>query len=145
MRSLLLLLGLLSAAPKPKAVKPVTPLNAVVVPAMAADTLVTTVRWTLPADDGKGPLDSLKVNINNLAAGGALSVKFTATLPTQAVFRQPLPFADATWNIRAQICTYRGVSANASACVSVDAAPFVYALTPPPAVTGASATNVKVP
>lgn len=142
---LLLLLAVAAGpAPKPKAVRAVAPVNAMVQPAMAADTLVSTVRWMLPADDGKGPLDSLKVNLTALA-GGSLSVKFTAPLPVQTVFRQPLPFADATWIVTAQICTYRGTSANASACVSVTAAPFVYAQAAPPPVTGATVTNVKVP
>ena len=140
----LLLLLTLAPGPKPKPVANAKTVNFVVVPAMAADTLVSTVRWTAPVDDGKGPLDSLKVNITNLS-GGSLTVKFTGTLPVQAVFRQVLPFADATWNIGAQICTFRGTSANASACVSVSAPPFVYALAAPPAVSGASVGNVKVP
>lgn len=143
MIGLLLLLAVLPG-PKPKPVANARAANAVLVPVMAADTLVSTVRWTAPVDDGKGPLDSLKVNLTALA-GGSLSVKFTGTLPVQAVFRQALPFADATWTVTAQICTYRGTSANASACVSVTAPPFVYALLPPPAVTGASVGNVKVP
>jgi len=145
MIGLLLLLTLAPPGPKPRPVANPRAASVAVVPAMAADTLVTTVRWTAPADDGKGPLDSLKVNINNLAAGGVLSVKFTGTLPVQAVFRQVLPFADATWTVTAQICVFRGTSANASACVSVAGAPFVYAQAAPPAVSGASVGNVKVP
>jgi hypothetical protein len=111
---------------------------------MAADTLVSTVRWTLPADDGKGPLDSLKVNVTNLV-GGWHSSKYTGILPVQTVVRQVLPFADATWVVTVQICTFRGTSANASSCVSASAPPFVYALGAPPPVSGASVTNVRVP
>jgi hypothetical protein len=140
----LLLLALLPG-PKPRPVAHPTAVTAVVVPVLAADTLVSTVRWTNPADDGKGPLDSLKVNVTSLA-GGWVSQKFTGTLlPSQVIVRQALPFQDATWTILAQICTYRGTSANAAACVSASAVPFVYALAAPPAVTGASVTNVKVP
>lgn len=141
----LLLLLTLAPRPKPRPVTFARAGNAVVAPVLAADTLVSTVRWTAPVDDGKGPLDSLKVNLANLT-GGWHTVKFTGVaLPVVAVFRQVLPFADATWNITAQICTFRGSSANASACVSVSAPPFVYVLAAPPAVSGASVGNVKVP
>jgi len=136
--------ALARGAPRPASVRSAAATNAVVATPFAADTLVSTVRWTLPADDGKGPLDSLKVNATALA-GGTLSVKFAGTLPTQAIFRQALPFADATWVVNVQICTFRGNSANSSSCISVAAPPFVYAQAAPPAVSGASVSNVRVP
>lgn len=135
----------LVVGPKPAKVRAPSVAMFAVRAVLAADTLVSTVRWTAPVDDGKGPLDSLKVNITNLS-GGSHSVKFTgAALPVVAVFRQVLPFTDATWTVTAQICTFRGTSANASACVSVTGAPFVYVLAAPPAVTGASVGSIKVP
>jgi len=132
---------------KPKTVSKAAVGMMLVRPMFAADTLVSTVTWVNPASDGKGPLDSLKVQLSNfsLPGGWLPAVKFTGTFPTTAVFRQALPFQDATWIAAAQICTYRGLGTNSATCVSVNSAPYVYVLSAPPAVTGATVTNVKVP
>jgi hypothetical protein len=115
--------------------------------AAAADTLVTTVRWTLPADDGKGPLDSLKVAMPNLIGGSLVQVFLPGVggLPTQAVFRQPLPYRDASYTMVGQVCVFRGTGSNAITCVTASAPPFQYAMVAPPPVTGVSVTNVQVP
>ena len=104
------------------------------------DTLVTVVRWTL-ADDGKGGLDSLRVNTVALM-GGSL----TARPPVGSVevtFRQGIPYRDAQYDIGAQVCAYRrGKGTCAESAVTrvqiVDAAP------PAPTVTVAP-TVVPVP
>lgn len=133
------------SGPKPPAVTGPGVANQLTPPAPAADTLVSTVRWTNPGEDGKGPLDSLKVNINNFAAGGGFTQKFLWPFPSEAVFRQPLPFRDAIWVVTAQVCVYRGSSAQAAQCVTAESVPFEYGLAAPRPVTGAAVTNVKVP
>lgn len=118
--------------------------NALIVAPLAADTLVTTVRWTLPGNDGKGALDSITVNVADLTRGGMIH----SVLPANAVsyvLRQPLPFRDATWEVTAQVCTWRGTGSNRVTCVNGVSAPFVYALTAPPAVTGVSVSNAGPP
>lgn len=112
--------------------------------AAAADTLVTTVRWTLPASDGRGPLDSLTVNVTHLERGGVIHSVLPPTAVSYTV-RQVIPFRDATWDVTVQVCTWRGTGANRVTCVNATSPPFVYALEAPPPVAGLVVTNVGPP
>jgi len=132
------------APAKATAPKRVTVGNTLVRADQAADTLVSAVRWTLPGNDGKGPLDSLTVNVSDLARGGVIH----SVLPAGAVaytVRQALPYTDATWVVVAQVCTWRGTGANRVTCVTADAPPFVYALAAPPPVGALSVSNTRAP
>lgn len=150
MRSLLLVLvvaGACGAAAATRATGPaprrVGVAHTLASSAVAADTLVTTVRWTLPREDGKGPLDSLTVNVPDLARGGSLRVRLPITAVAVEV-RQPIPFRDATWDVLAQVCTWRGQGANQVTCVEARAA-FAYAVAAPPPVSAVTVANTRTP
>jgi len=86
----------------------------------AADTLVTTARWTTPA-----AADSVIVHVEGLA-GGLLTQTFRRPVPAQAVFRQVVPTSAAlsrTWTLTVQICTLANQKVT---CVLVPSTPFVY-------------------
>lgn len=152
MRPLLsvLLLSCAAAAPVASPVPaPAIKIEARVHRAVAApDTLIMSASWTAPVDDGKGPIDSLRVRF--VGVMDDTSYIFRPPLPTSAKRTQVIPAAaysgaggNATFSIFAQFTTYRR-SGNAvpltSQAVSislVDAAPAN--------VTGVNFSAVKKP
>lgn len=136
-----LLLSAFASAPK----KPVVHLGNTLVrhaEAAIADTLVSSILWSLP-NDGKGPLDSVAVTLSNISGGTTLRQKFSGT-GNSAQFRQPIPAIDTTFVVSTTVCTFRGKTAGNSACASASAN-FVYGLSGPLPVTGLTITNTKIP
>jgi hypothetical protein len=105
----------------------------------APDTAVTTATWTIPADDGRGPVDSMRVVVGRFT-GGAVG---TLVAPTATSFedRQPIPFGEATWTVAVQVCRYRR---DIPSCVSAEVDLMVVDVAPAP-VGGLEVTARKVP
>lgn len=96
-----------------------------------ADTLIVELRWNLPADDRKGPLDSITVNVSSLSTPGWLRMNVPITAVATAV-RQPIPVGDATYDVQAQACTWRRGKAT---CVHTETR-YEHREVPPPALEG---------
>jgi len=108
--------------------------------AAAPDTLILQARWNLPGSDGRGELDSVTVNFTNLTADGWLRVNVPLT-SVAATLRQPIPYGEATYILRAQVCSYRRRQV---ACAD-QAVEYVYREPPLAAVTGLTVTPSRVP
>lgn len=106
----------------------------------APDTLILQARWNLAGSDGRGELDSVTVNFSNLNASGWLRINVPVT-SVAATLRQPIPYGEATYIVRAQVCSYRRRQV---ACAD-QAAQYVYREPPLAAVTGLTITPSKVP
>lgn len=100
------------------------------------DTLITTVAWSL-SDDGRGGLDSLRVNVTALL-GGWITVR--PPLGTISVtVRQGVPFGDASWDITGQVCAYRR---GKSSCANSTPVRVTIVDVAPPVPTGITVNNV---
>ena len=122
--SALALVFLLSACPRPADAAPATPaMLLALTPVALTDTVQIDVAWDAPVNDGRGPLDSVMVQVSNLTSGGGW---LRSILPPDLVgwsVRQPIPFLTATWKVVAQVCFYRRTHvscANATAQFSVE-------------------------
>ena len=106
--TLLALAFLLSACPQPADAAPAAPTMLLsLVPVTLTDTVQVDVAWDQFADDGRGPLDSVMVQVSNLTSGGGwLRSVLRPDLVGWSV-RQPIPFLAATWKVVAQVCFYR--------------------------------------
>ncbi len=107
---------------------------------MAADTAVATITWTIPADDGRGPVDSMKVAVTRFTGGGA--DRLVPITSTTFEDRQPIPFGSASWPVTVQVCRYR--RAVAPACATATGTLVVADVAPAP-VGGLGVTVRKVP
>lgn len=115
---------LLSACPRPADAAPAAPtMLLALTPVTLTDTVQVDVAWDPFADDGRGPLDSVMVQVSNLTSESGW---LRSVLPPDLVgwsVRQPIPFLTATWEIVAQVCYYRRAHvscANATATFNVE-------------------------
>lgn len=113
--------------------------HAASLPVAAPDTAVTTATWTLPPDDGRGAVDSMKVVVGRFS-GGSLGTRVQLTA-TSYEDRQPIPFGAATWIVTVQVCRYRRA---VPSCVQATADLVVADVAPAP-VGGLGVTVRKVP
>ena len=107
--------------------------------ATAPDTAVTTATWTLPPDDGRGPVDSMRVVVGRFT-GGSLGTRVALTA-TSYEDRQPIPFGVATWTVTVNVCRYRR---DVPSCVQATGDLVVADVAPAP-VSGLGVTVRKVP
>jgi hypothetical protein len=106
--SVLALPVLLGACPRVADAAPAAPVMALaLVPVPLADTIQVDVRWDAWVDDGRGPLDSIMVQVAHLTSGtGWLRSVLTPDMVGWSV-RQAIPYVSATWEVVAQVCFYR--------------------------------------
>lgn len=106
---------LLSACPQPADAAPAAPsMLLALTPVALTDTVQVDVAWDQFADDGRGPLDSVMVQVGNLTSGaGWLRSVLTPDMVGWSV-RQAIPFTAATWEVLAQVCFYRRTQSSCS-------------------------------
>lgn len=122
--TLLALAFLLSACPRPADAAPAAPTMLLsLTPVILTDTVQVDVAWDQFVNDGRGPLDSIMVQVSNLTSGsGWLRSVLTPDMVGWSV-RQPIPFLTAMWEVVAQVCFYRRAHvscANATATFNVE-------------------------
>lgn len=78
---------------------------------IVADTLEMTATWSNPADDGQGPLDSIKVRLVGIFSDS--SVVYTPPFPVRRTLKTIIPpvayqpGGSATYDLWAEVTTYR--------------------------------------
>ena len=109
-------------------------------PAAAMDTAVTNASWTIPPEDGRGAVDSMKVIVTRFTGGASLA-RLVPITTTQFEDRQAIPFGASTWTVSVQVCRYRRALPS---CVSASGDLVVADAAPAP-VAGLNVLGRKIP
>jgi len=108
------------------------------------DTLVMVPSWVNPTDDGRGPIDSLRLTYTGI--GKDTVVKFSPPFPSTHTWRQIIPasaYGGTSYNVRVAATTFRRAAPPTQLL-----SPLVNIALPEPAVpgvTGLTVQAVKVP